>query len=129
MNNPAEDFKRLYITQNYRVILESARNSAGRFMKICKIQNETLNYLFIPKEINWQDWRNFCCCLDSFFITKYIQTKDSLGFSEKQHIQVGSKGAEMASKGEDWRKLEAKSVVQKKEEIKSHKQGWMGNEQ
>ena len=35
--NLAEEFKRFYRTHNYRVILESSRNSAERFMKICKI--------------------------------------------------------------------------------------------
>ena len=46
-----------------------------------------------------------------------MQNKDSLGFSEKKRIQ------------EAWRKPKAKSVVQKKEEFDSHKQGWQGNEQ
>ena len=32
--NPGEDFKRFYKSHNYRLILESARNSAGRFLKI-----------------------------------------------------------------------------------------------
>ena len=77
---PEAEFKRFYRTHNYRVILESARNSAGRFMKICKIQSGTLSYyLFIPKEINWQGWRNFGCCLDSFFVTKQVQKEARLG--------------------------------------------------
>ena len=98
--NPAVEFKRFYRTHNYRVILESSRNNAGRFMKICKIQNGTLNYLFIPEEINCQGWKNFCCYLDSFFVTKYVQKKDGLRFSEKKQFQ------------EDWRKPIAKVAFQ-----------------
>ena len=38
--NPGEDFKRFYKTHTYRLILESARNRAGRFLKIFKVQME-----------------------------------------------------------------------------------------
>ena len=111
--NPADEFKRFYRNHNYRLILESARNSAGRFMKICKIQNGILNYLFIPEEINWQGWRNCGCCLDSFFVIKQVQKKD----------RCGSTHDEMVLKGEFWRRSIVKSEVQKEEGIKSHKQG------
>ena len=81
--NPAEEFKRFYRTHNYIVILESARNSAGRFMKICKIQIEALNYLFIPEETNWQGWRNFGACLDSF-LTKQVHKKGNPGSMKEE---------------------------------------------
>ena len=40
---PVEELKRFYRAHNYRVIIESSRNSARRFMKICKIQNGFLS--------------------------------------------------------------------------------------
>ena len=78
--NLVEDFKRFYRTHSYGLIVETVRNGAGRFLKICKVQNGTLNYLFIPEEIKWQGWRNLCLCLDSFFVSKDVQPKDSLRF-------------------------------------------------
>ena len=91
-------------------------------MKICKIQNGTLSYLFIPEEIKWQGWKNFCSCLDSFFAIKHVRSKESFGFSENKQVQEGSKGAVSAYKGEGWRNFKERSVSQKKEEIKSYKQ-------
>ena len=113
--NPEDEFKRFYRTHNYRVILETTRNRAGRFMKLCKIQNGSLNYLFIPEEINWQGWRNFAASLDSFFATKQVQKK---GISD-------SKKVEKALNGKDWRR----SMTQKEEGFKSHKLSWLGNDQ
>ena len=117
--NSAADFKRFYRNHNYRLILESCTNSAGRFMKICKIQNGTLNYLFIPEEINGQGWKNFGCCLDSFFGTKQVQKIDRMGSTQD----------EMTSKGEGWRLPSANSAVQKEGESKSHNRVWLGSDQ
>ena len=125
--NQVEDFRRFYRTHNYRLILECARNGAGRFLKLCKVQNGTLNYLFIPKESKWQGWRNLCCCLDSFFVNKYVQPKDRLGFSVRNQFQVSSKGVEKESYSEEWENLKAKSTAQMQEGIKSLKQEGMGN--
>ena len=57
------------------MIIESSRNNAGRFMKVSKIQNGTLSYLFILEEINCQGWIEFSRCLDSFFFAKHVQKK------------------------------------------------------
>ena len=73
-------------------------------------------------------WRNICYYLDSFFVAKLAQPKDSVGILEKKLFQGGN-GTEKAAKGEGGEKLKAKSVDQKHEEIKSHNQGWMGVEQ
>ena len=91
--NQVDEFKRFYRTHNYRLILECERNRAGKFLKICKVQNGTLNYLFIPEEINCHGWKNFCYCLDSFFVTKYDQSKERTGFLSKKRLLDGSKGA------------------------------------
>ena len=127
--NPEEDFKRFYRTHNYRLILESARNKAGKFLKICKVQNGTLNHLFVPEESNWLGWRNFCYCLDSFFVIKLAQPIDNLGLVKEKQFQEGLKGRNKASKGERWDNDEARSVDQNPAEIKSPKQGWTGYEQ
>ena len=58
-------------------------------MKLCKIQNGTLSYLFIPEEINCQGWKKFNSCLDSFFVTKHVQRKDRSGITEQKQNQEG----------------------------------------
>ena len=88
-------------------------------MKICKIQNGLLNYLFIPEEINWQGWLNFSYCLDSFFVNKMVQKKD----------RISSTQDEMALNGEVWRRTDANFAVKKEERIKSHNQVGLGNDQ
>ena len=40
--NSGEEFKRFYRNHNYSLIIQSSRNTAGRFMKVWKILNGTL---------------------------------------------------------------------------------------
>ena len=127
--NPGEDFRQFYRTHNYRLILESARNTTGRFLKIWKVQNGTLNKLFIPEESNWIGWRNFCFCLDSFFATKTLQPLNSKGLVEELQYQEGSKGGEKAPKDASGEDGKTRSLGQKLKEIKSHEQGGSGLEQ
>ena len=84
--NSGEEFKRFYRNHSYSLIIQSSRNSAGRFMKIWKILNGTLSHLFIPEEFNGQGWRNFSSCLDSFFVTKQGQRNDSFGHTVQKQF-------------------------------------------
>ena len=111
--NQVDEFKWFYRTHNYRLILECERNRAGRFLKICMVQNGTLNYLFIPEEINCHGWRNFCYCLDSFFVTKYDKYKERMGFLLKKRCHDGSKGAE-CNYGEN---IKSQPAVKKQMEV------------
>ena len=109
--NKGEEFKRLFRAHDYRVILESSRNSAGRFMKICKIQYGTLSSLFIPEETNCQGWKKFYSSLDSFFATKKVQRKERLEITEDKQQHEGRMEYKQRRKEEvedqqirDWRK-------------------------
>ena len=107
---PIEEFQQFYRAHNYRVIIESSRNSAGRYIKICKIQNGFLSQLFIPVEANSQGWRNFSSSINSFFNTKNEQKEVRTGVLERKQVQPDSKAEEKELKHEVWRmsrKLEA----------------------
>ena len=87
--NLGEEFKQFFRAHDYRVIIESSTNRAGRFLKICKIQNGILRSLFIPAEINSQGWKSFYSCLDSFFATKHVQRKHGLEITDEKQNQEG----------------------------------------
>ena len=92
------------------MIFESSRNSAGRFLKICKIQNGFLSQLFVPEEANGQGWRNFSSCINSLFNNKNEQKEARKGVPERKQSQAYSKADEKKIKNGVWRnyrKLEA----------------------
>ena len=127
--NPMEEFKHFYRNHNYILAIKSSRNSAGRFMKIWKLVNGNLSYLFILEEFKGQGWSKFSGCLHSFFDTKNWQKEIRLKIKEEKPLQDGPVEDAIAMNGEAWRKQKTKDGVQNQEEIPSKLQERLGKEQ
>ena len=127
--NSVEEFKRFYRNHSYRLAIESSRNSAGRFMKIWKLANGNLSYLFIPEEFKGQGWNKFSACLHSFFDTKNWQNEIGLGIKEEISLKDGPVEDAIPMNGEAWKKQKTNDGAQKEEKILSKLQEGLGKEQ